>query len=62
MANFRNTFFLVTSISGVGVVNGRVALGKEEDQQLEAMDGHFVAYLDEGGMVRCGRWFTRSTA
>ena len=44
------------------MVNGRVALGKVDDQLLEAMDGHFVAYLDEGGMVRCGRWFTRSTA
>ena len=43
----------VISISEVGVVNGGAAgaLGREEDQELKATEGHFMEYLDEGSIV-----------
>ena len=46
---------------GVGDVVAR-ALEMVEDQEPEAMEGHIVAYLDEGAMMRCSRWFKCPTA
>ena len=38
------------------------ALERVKDREPEAMDGHLVEYLDEGGRMRCGQWFTRPSA
>ena len=48
----------------MGVANGGVAraLERVEDQEPGAMEGHLMAYLDEGAIMRCSRWFTCSTA
>ena len=41
---------------------GLLALGRVRDKEPGAMEGHLVANSDEGGIMRCSRWFARSTA